>query len=34
VNIAIGLSPGISFFGHFWGMIFWAAWWYITQKKK
>lgn len=34
VNILIWLSPGISFFWHFWGMIFWALWWYMLENKK
>lgn len=34
VNILIWLSPGISFFGHFWGMLFWGIFWYLTDKIK
>ncbi len=33
VNILIWLSPGISFLGHFWGMLFWALWWFTMKKK-
>jgi membrane associated rhomboid family serine protease len=34
VNIVIWLSPWISFFWHFWGMIFWAIWWYMHRNHK
>ncbi|MDA9128898.1 hypothetical protein N9J72_00280 [Candidatus Gracilibacteria bacterium] len=34
INIAIGLSPGISFLGHFGGMVFGAIFWLFTQKTK
>ncbi len=34
INIAIGLSPWISFLGHFGGMVFWWIFWFLTQNKK
>jgi len=34
LNLLIGLSPWISFLGHFWWMVFWGLFWYISQKKK
>lgn len=34
INIAIGLSPGISFLGHLWGMIFGGIFFFLSQKKK
>ncbi len=33
INIVIGLSPWISFLGHFGGMLFWTVF-FFSQKKK
>jgi len=32
INIFIGFAPGISFLGHFAWMVFWAVFWYISDK--
>lgn len=34
LNVAIGLSPGISFLWHFGGAIFWMVFWFLVIKKK
>ena len=34
INVAIGLSPWISFLGHAWGMIFWWLYWFLIHKKR
>ena len=34
LNILIGLSPGISFLWHFWGMVYGFIFWSIGRKKK
>lgn len=34
INIFIGFMPGVSFWGHFWGMIFWAVYFFLNQLFK
>lgn len=34
INVAVGLSPWISFLGHFWGMIFWGIFFFFSQKRS
>ncbi len=33
INIMIGFVPGISFWGHFWGMIFWGIYFFLSFKN-